>query len=163
MLYICLHILKMRFWTLWLIEYDREFGDVKFSTLVDEAWDESSPEQMAVILRFVSSNAILTECCFAIESISNTTLLSLKNRIDVFVHVNLQVQNVRGQKYDGTNNMHGASNGLMYFFCRYYLYAYYVRCFAHPLQLTLVFATRYVLVINSFFHGCNRPRNRVNN
>ncbi|XP_022841898.1 uncharacterized protein LOC111365573 [Olea europaea var. sylvestris] len=66
-----------------------EIGDAKFSILVDEARDESLQEQIAIIL-----------------SVSDTTSLNLKNQIsDVLVRFDLQVQNMRGQGYDGANNM----------------------------------------------------------
>lgn len=41
-----------------------EVGDAKFSILVNEAQDEFSRDQMAIVLRFVSSNGILTEHFF---------------------------------------------------------------------------------------------------
>jgi len=55
----------------------------------------------------------------------------------------LQVQDMRGQGYDGASNMLGAWNGLQAFLkdcpC-----AYYVHCFAHQLQLALVAVSKYV-------------------
>ncbi|XP_022860424.1 zinc finger MYM-type protein 1-like, partial [Olea europaea var. sylvestris] len=129
-----------------------EIGNAKFSILVDEARDESSREQMAIILRFVNSNGILTERFFAIKSVSDTTSLNLKNQIsDVLVRFNLQVQNMRGQGYDGANNMRGSWNGLHALFLKDCPYAYYVHCFAYRLQLTLVSAAKDVSDINSFF------------
>ncbi|XP_022864673.1 uncharacterized protein LOC111384597 [Olea europaea var. sylvestris] len=53
---------------------------------------------MAIILRFVNSDGILTERFFAIKIVSDITLLNLKNQIsDVLVRFNLQMQNMRGQ------------------------------------------------------------------
>lgn len=58
---------------------------------------------------------------------------------------------MRGQGYDGASNMRGSWNGLQSLSIRDCSYAYYVHCFAHRLQLTLVFATRDVSDVNSFF------------
>ncbi|XP_042418961.1 zinc finger MYM-type protein 1-like [Zingiber officinale] len=129
-----------------------EVGDKFFCILVDEARDISKREQMAIILRFVNNHGILTERFFAIKSVSDTTSLNLKKEIsNVLVHHDLQVKKLRGQGYDGASNMRGAWNGLQALFLRDCPYAYYVHCFAHRLQLTLVSATKDVSVIWEFF------------
>ncbi|XP_074567177.1 uncharacterized protein LOC141823867 [Curcuma longa] len=129
-----------------------EVGDKYFCILVDEARDISKREQMAIILRFVNNHGILTERFFAIKSVSDTTSLNLKNEIsNVLVHHNLQVKKIRGQGYDGASNMRGAWNGLQALFLNDCPYAYYVHCFAHRLQLTLVSAAKDVNVIWEFF------------
>ncbi|XP_042460126.1 zinc finger MYM-type protein 1-like [Zingiber officinale] len=58
---------------------------------------------------------------------------------------------LRGQGYDGASNIRGAWNGLQALFLRDCLYAYYIHCFAHRLQLTLVSTTKDVSVIWEFF------------
>ncbi|XP_022895315.1 zinc finger MYM-type protein 1-like [Olea europaea var. sylvestris] len=122
-----------------------EIGDAKFSILVDEARDASSQEQMAIIL-----------------SVSDTTSLNLKNQVfDVLVCFNLQVQNMRGQGYDGANNMHGSWNGQQALFLRDCPYAYYVHCFTHRLQLMLVSAARDVVDTNSFFSDLDNVINMI--
>ncbi|XP_042432588.1 zinc finger MYM-type protein 1-like [Zingiber officinale] len=129
-----------------------EVGDKFFCILVDEARDISKREQMAIILRFVNNHGILTERYFAIKSVSDTTSLNLKKEIsNVLVHHDLQVKKLRGQGYDGASNMRGAWNGLQTLFLRDCPYAYYVHCFAHRLQLTLVSAAKDVSVIWEFF------------
>ena len=107
---------------------------------------------MTIILRFVNNHEILTEHFFVIKSVSDSISSNLKNEIsNVFVHHDLQVKKMRGQGYDGASNMRGAWNGLQALFLRDCPYAYYVHCFAHRLQLTLVFATKDVNVIWEFF------------
>ncbi|XP_022880653.1 zinc finger MYM-type protein 1-like [Olea europaea var. sylvestris] len=139
-----------------------EIGVAKFSILVDEARDESSQEQMAIILRFVRSNGILTGRFFAIKSVSDTTSLNLNNQIsDVLVRFDLQVKNMRGQGYDGANNMRGSWNGLHALFLKNCPYAFYVHCFAHRLQLTLISAVRDVSDINSFFSHLDSVINMI--
>ena len=43
----------------------------------------------------------------------------------------LDIQSMRGQRYDGASNMHGEFNGLQALIRKEYPYAYYVHCFAH--------------------------------
>ncbi|XP_052209257.1 uncharacterized protein LOC127812770 [Diospyros lotus] len=129
-----------------------EVGDECFCILVDEAQDASNREQMAIILRFVNCQGILIERFFYIKSVSNTTSAKLKNEIsNILVQHELQVKKMRGQGYDSASNMRGAWNGVQALFLRDCPYAYYVHCFAHRLQLTLVSAARDVDVIWKFF------------
>ena len=51
---------------------------------------------------------------------------------------------MRGQQYDGVINMRGVLNGLQTLFIKDFLYANYVHCFAHQLQLALVVASKYI-------------------
>ncbi|XP_075524058.1 uncharacterized protein LOC142556490 [Primulina tabacum] len=129
-----------------------EVGDKYFYILIDEARDISKREQMTIILRFVNNHVILTERFFAIKSVSDTTSMNLKNEIsNVLVHHDLHVKKIRGQGYDGASNMSGAWNGLQALFLKDCPYAFYVHCFAHRLQLTLVSAAKDVSVIWEFF------------
>ncbi|CAN1269423.1 Zinc finger MYM-type protein 1 [Linum perenne] len=121
-----------------------EVGDASFSILVDEAQDAAGREQMAIILRFVNSSGVLTERLFGIKSVVNTTSATLKEVIcGMLSEHNLPIQKLRGQGYDGASNMSGQYNGLKALFLQDCPYAYFVHCFAHRLQLTLVAAAKY--------------------
>ncbi|CAN1841422.1 Zinc finger MYM-type protein 1 [Linum perenne] len=121
-----------------------EVGDAYFAILVDEARDESGREQMAIILRYVNSNGILTERFFTIKCVADTSAATLKQVIsDALSEYNLQVEKLRGQGYDGASNMSGQFNGLRALFLQDCSYAYFVHCFAHRLQLTLVAAAKH--------------------
>ncbi|KAH1108340.1 hypothetical protein J1N35_012108, partial [Gossypium stocksii] len=61
------------------------------------------------------------------------------------------IQNIRGQGYDGASNMHGGFNGLQALILNDCRYAYYVHCFPHRLQLVLVAAAREVVEVHQFF------------
>ncbi|CAN1286332.1 Zinc finger MYM-type protein 1 [Linum perenne] len=120
-----------------------EVGDASFSMLVDEAQDAAGREQMAIILRFVNSSGVLTERFFGIKSVVNTTSATLKEVIcGMLSEHNLPIQKLRGQGYDGSSNMSGQYNGLKALFLQDCPYAYFVHCFAHRLQLTLVAAAK---------------------
>ncbi|XP_027158393.1 zinc finger MYM-type protein 1-like [Coffea eugenioides] len=94
---------------------------------------------MAIVLRFVDKQGYIRERFFDIVHAHETNSLTLKKEIcDVLSRHNLSVQNIRGQGYDGASNMHGEWNGLQALFIQECPYAYYIHCFAHRLQLTLV-------------------------
>ncbi|XP_024164484.1 zinc finger MYM-type protein 1-like [Rosa chinensis] len=115
-----------------------EVGDAKFCILVDEAVEASNREQMAIILRFVDCYGFIRERFFKVISVADTCSLTLKNEISkVLAQYDLQVENMRGQGYDGASNMRGEFNGLQALFREECPSTYYVHCFAHRLQLTL--------------------------
>ncbi|CAN1140996.1 Zinc finger MYM-type protein 1 [Linum perenne] len=129
-----------------------EIGDSCYSILVDEAVDQAGKEQMSIILRFVNSRGILTERFFALKSVPETSADTLKQVIcGVLSKYNLQIDKMRGQGYDGASNMSGQFNGLRALFLRDCPYAYFVHCFAHKLQLTLVASAKVCDPIWDFF------------
>ena len=69
---------------------------------------------------------------FYVVGVDETSAKTLKKGIcNVLTLHNLQVENMRGQGYDGASNMRGAWNGLQALFLKDCPYAYYVHCFAH--------------------------------
>ncbi|XP_024965943.1 zinc finger MYM-type protein 1-like [Cynara cardunculus var. scolymus] len=86
----------------------KEVGDDVFSLLVDESSDVSKKEQMVVVLRYVDACGIVMERFFGIVHVTGTPSSILKFVIDtLFAEHGLSLKQVRGQGYDGTNNMHG--------------------------------------------------------
>jgi hypothetical protein len=107
---------------------------------------------MVIILRFVNKDGFIKERFFHIVHVKHTIALTLKNNIcNVISRYDLPIENIRGQGYDGTSNMHGEWNGLQALFLIEYPYAYYVHCFAHKLQLALVAASREAKYVHQFF------------
>lgn len=130
----------------------QEIGDSKFSILVDETCDASKREQMAVVFRFPDKEGLLQERFFDLIHVKNTKALTLKEELSALLSNNgFDVQNLRGQGYDGASNMKGEFNGLQALFLKDCPYAYYVHCYAHHLQLALVAAARDVVPISQFF------------
>ncbi|XP_020272615.1 zinc finger MYM-type protein 1-like [Asparagus officinalis] len=129
-----------------------EIGVAKYCIIVDEARDESKKEQMSIVLRFVDTNGFIQERFFGIVHVSDTAALTLKNAIySALAYYNLDVQNIRGQGYDGASNMRGEFNGLQALIMKDCKTAYYVHCFAHRLQLALVAAAKNLTPIHMFF------------
>ncbi|XP_039144034.1 zinc finger MYM-type protein 1-like [Dioscorea cayenensis subsp. rotundata] len=122
-------------------EIREEISDAKYCLIVDEARDESRREQMALVIRFVDKHGFVKERFLDIVHVKDTTALTLKQEIcSVLSHHNLNIQNIRGQGYDGASNMRGEWNGLQALILQECPYAYYVHCLAHQLQLALVVA-----------------------
>ncbi|XP_026439905.1 zinc finger MYM-type protein 1-like isoform X1 [Papaver somniferum] len=116
-----------------------EIGNAKYCILVDESRDASKKEQMVIVLRYVDIDGYVQERFFDIQHVENTCALTLKNGITkILNYYDLQVENMRGQGYDGASNMRGQWNGLQALFREECKYAYYVHCFSHRLQLALV-------------------------
>ncbi|CAN1824942.1 Zinc finger MYM-type protein 1 [Linum perenne] len=90
-----------------------ELGDSKFSTIVDEASDESKKEQMAIVLRFVDINGLIQERLFDVVHVRDTTSMTLYSSIcSTLSSYKLAIQIIRGQGYDGASNMRSEWNGL---------------------------------------------------
>jgi hypothetical protein len=130
----------------------REIGDAKFSILVDETCDVAKREQMAIVFRFVDKDGVLQERFFQLLHVRNTKSLTLKGELCVELSKHsFDVQNLRGQGYDGASNMKGEFNGLQALFLKDCPYAYYVHFYAHCLQLALVAASKDVVPVSQFF------------
>ncbi|XP_075524090.1 uncharacterized protein LOC142556515 [Primulina tabacum] len=95
---------------------------------------------------------VIDEAVMSQKENKYTTALKLKNAIYSYLsHYNLDVQNIRGQGYDGASNMRGEFNGLQALILKDCKSAYYVHCFAHRLQLALVTAGKNITPIHQFF------------
>ncbi|GJZ74207.1 zinc finger MYM-type protein 1-like protein [Tanacetum coccineum] len=93
-----------------------EIGTAKFCLIVDESQDESKKEQMAIVVRFVDRNGYIKERFLDLVHVKDTNALTLKNEIlSSLSHLKLDVQDIRGQGYDGASNMRGEWNGLKAF------------------------------------------------
>ncbi|XP_031274098.1 zinc finger MYM-type protein 1-like [Pistacia vera] len=116
-----------------------DLGDDIFSVLIDESRDVSIKEQMAIAICYVDKNGHVLERFVGIVHVGDTTIVSLKMTLEsLFYKHGLSLSRLRGQGYDEANNIQGEFNGLKSLILRENEYAYYVHCFAHQLQLTLV-------------------------
>jgi hypothetical protein len=78
--------------------------------------------------------------------------LALKTSIIVVLSdIGLNVQDIRGQGYDGASNMRGEFNDLKALILQECPYAYYIHSLAHQLQLALLAASREVHKVHHFF------------
>ncbi|XP_061347704.1 uncharacterized protein LOC133293184 [Gastrolobium bilobum] len=133
-----------------------EISNAKFCLIVDEVSDVSKKEHMAIVLRFVDKDDFIRERFFGLVHVEDTSAKTLKQGIlNTLCHHNLDIQNIRGQGYDGASNMRGEWNGLQALICIECPYAYYVHCLAHRLQLALVAASHEVKHVHQFFEKLN--------
>nr|KYP64740.1 Zinc finger MYM-type protein 1 [Cajanus cajan] len=143
-------------------EIREEIGDAKFCLIIDEARDESKREQMAIVIRFVDKNGFVKERFLDLVHVKDTTSSTLKQEIClVLSNHNLNIENIRGQGYDGASNMRGEWNGLQALILQECPYAYYVHCLAHQLQLALVAASKDSSDVHAFFQNLSRIVNVV--
>ncbi|XP_074364249.1 uncharacterized protein LOC141720075 [Apium graveolens] len=94
---------------------------------------------------------MLTSCTCNLISF-NHLLIVLKSAIDVlFATRGLSISRIRGQGFDGASNMNRHISGLKSLIQAENASAFYVHCFAHQLQLTLVAVSKKHDKICSFF------------
>ncbi|KAK9664961.1 hypothetical protein RND81_14G080200 [Saponaria officinalis] len=103
----------------------------------------SYKEQLAICLRFVDKKGRVCERFLGIVKVADTCSMSLKIAIKKMIGDNkLSMSKIRGQGYDGASNMRDEINGLKTLIMSDTPSAYYIHCFAHQLQLTLVAVAR---------------------
>ncbi|PIN12152.1 hypothetical protein CDL12_15243 [Handroanthus impetiginosus] len=91
----------------------KDLNDDYFNILVDESHDISYKKQMALVLRYVDRRGFVMERFIGILHIRDTSALSLKETIaSLLAQHSLSISYIRGQCYDGSNNMQGKFNGL---------------------------------------------------
>lgn len=116
-----------------------------FSIMVDETSDSSIREQVSFCIRTVDDSLIINEDFIGLYETPNTesqTLFSILK--DVFARLDLSMDNLRGQCYDGASNMRGKFKGLKKLVLDIQPKARYVHCTAHSLNLAVVDSLRHL-------------------
>ncbi|XP_042041184.1 zinc finger MYM-type protein 1-like [Salvia splendens] len=140
----------------------QDMGNYFFSIIVDECRDVSVKEQMGVVVRYMDKNGCVLERFLGVVHVSDTVATSLEKTLDSLLSTyDLSVSSLRGQGYDGASNMKGEFNGLKSLILRRNPSAYYVHCFAHQLQLTIVVVAKKHVSIRSFYNIVARLCNVV--
>ncbi|KAH1240684.1 Zinc finger MYM-type protein 1 [Glycine max] len=130
-----------------------DLRDELFAIIVDEARDISNKEQMAIALRYVNKKGSIVERFFGMVHVKDITALSLKMAIDeLFCKHGLNISRIRGQGYDSASNMQGEFSGLKSLILKENSSAFYVHCFVHQLQLTLVAVAKNHIQVASLFN-----------
>ena len=121
-----------------------------FSIIADEAADCSNKEQMSLVLRFVDSNFNIREdfikfihCKWGLAG-ADLAAVILKALADL----SLNIEDCRGQGYDGAGAVAGHVNGLSAHILRLNQKALYTHCFSHRLNLVICNACSVPIVKN---------------
>eukprot|EP00112_Aurelia_sp_Birch-Aquarium-sp1_P013364 Seg2834.3 transcript_id=Seg2834.3/GoldUCD/mRNA.D3Y31 product="52 kDa repressor of the inhibitor of the protein kinase" protein_id=Seg2834.3/GoldUCD/D3Y31 len=121
-----------------------------FSVLPDEAKDVSNHEQMVLVVRFVDEeHRIREEFLKFIHCDAGTSGEALANEILSHVRdLGLDMDNCRGQGYDGSGNIAGKNKGTARRIRNVYPKAVYVHCASHRLNLAVAGACDLQIVRN---------------
>ncbi|XP_069502344.1 zinc finger MYM-type protein 1-like [Ambystoma mexicanum] len=117
----------------------KEIHDAKFfSIILDETADVSIKEQVSVVFRIAKEDLQVEEIFLGFYQTSSTTSQTLFAILkDVLLRFGYDMENCRGQCYDGASNMAGHRHGLQTLVQEVAQRAIYVHCFAHNLNLVV--------------------------
>ena len=122
-----------------------------FSILMDETTDVSHTEQVSFVVRYVHDFKI-KERFIQVFNVQSTTGEALEKEVISMLNTNnLNIDDMRGQGYDGAANMSGIYNGLQSRLQRQNPKALYVHCHAHCLNLVLVESAKSSIQFVTFF------------
>lgn len=112
-----------------------------FSIFCDETTDVSTKEQMTFCIRYVDTNSyVVKEEFLGFIEVKSTTGHYIKQVIcDEITNLDLAIENLRGQGYDGGSNMSGKFNGVQALIKSEQPLALYTHCFSHSLNLCKYF------------------------
>jgi hypothetical protein len=115
-----------------------KIGQRWFCIMADETTDISNQQQLAFVVRHVDDELTPHETLIGLYHIPNAkadTIVSVIN--DVLLRCSLQIENLRGQCYDGASVMSGRLNGVAAQLREWQPKATYIHCFAHSLNLSV--------------------------
>ena len=109
-----------------------------FAIIVDETTDISHKEQVSICIRHVNENFQIHEDFIGLYATACTDAEALSKIIkDALLRMNLSLQNLRGQCYDGASNMSGVNTGVQRRIKDEQPKALYIHCRNHCLNLAL--------------------------
>ncbi|CAF3843595.1 unnamed protein product [Rotaria sp. Silwood1] len=114
------------------------FSTKWFSLICDETCNESTTEQLCIIISSVDSNCKIFEDVVGLYGISAQNVLTIVEAIcDVITPCGLDIINGRDQSYDEASNMPGIYGGVSTIILNQYSKAIYIYCVAHCLDLVV--------------------------
>ena len=142
-----------------------------FSVLADEASDCSNQDQLSLVIRFVDGSGEIREeflgflhCDLGLsgKALAETVLNGIAN-------LTLDIQNCRGQGYDGAFSVSGYINGLSAQILRINEKGIYTHCHSHRLNLVVAASCNIQIVRNvldqikelSYFFNYSEPRQKI--
>ena len=104
--------------------------------MIDETTDVSNKEQVVVCIRWVDEDLQAHEefiGLYQVESTAATVLIGVIR--DVFTRLNVSMNKIRGQCYDGASAMCGSQGGVATLIQHEEPRAIYIHCYGHALNL----------------------------
>ena len=120
-----------------LREIATELQNSPFLTVMaDETTDASNREQVTLIIRMVTEDLQVHEEFLGLYHVSSIDAATLATVIkDVFIRMNLCLEKLRGQCYDGANAMSGTKSGVAKQIRDIEPRAVFTHCYGHSLNL----------------------------
>lgn len=107
-----------------------------FSLMVDETTDVSNKEQVVLCCRWVDGNLEAHEDFIGMYITGSTEASALVRIIyDVLIRLNLSINKLRGQYYNGASSMSGHKSGVASQILKDEPKALYTHCYGHSLNL----------------------------
>ena len=120
----------------------------KFFTVLADEVTASNLEHLAICVRFVDVHSDIREEFLTFQQLERITGKHIAEAIIEYLQENgLQVENIRGQGYDGASNMSSSRSGVQARIQQVAPLATYVHCSGHCLNLVIS-------------HSCNLPKAR---
>ena len=103
--------------------------------MVDETRDISNKEQATVVIRWIKDFEVYEEFLglYSLPSIDSNTIVSMTK--DVLIRMNLSINKLRGQCYDGASAMKGHRNGVAKQISQLEPRAVFTHCYEHSIYL----------------------------
>ena len=106
------------------------------SIMVDETTDVSNKEQVVVCIRWVDNALQVNEDFIGLHQVESTSATALVTVVrDVLIRLNVSVNKLRGQCYDGASAMSGSKGGVAALIQQEEPRAVYTHCYGHALNL----------------------------
>ena len=109
---------------------------LQYSIIIDGTQDMSGVEQESICIRYVDHDLVPHEMFIGLYEVSSTTGEAIaKVARDVLLRLNIPIDGLRGQTYDGAANMSGIHSGVQAEIKRQQPLALYVHCGSHCVNL----------------------------
>ena len=122
-----------------------------YSIMIDETSDVARLEQVSICVRFVEEDFTIREEFLGFYETKSTTSETLFKVVkDVLIRFGLDINNVRGQCYDGAANVRGYKSGLQTKLIEEEPRALFVHCAAHRLNLAVQDNLQEIQIVRDF-------------
>jgi Domain of unknown function (DUF4371) len=119
-----------------------------FSVIGDETTDSARLQQLSICLRWVDNNFSIHEDCIGLYEVDRANAASISSMLlDAITRCGLNVNNVRGQGYDGASVMSGSESGVASRIKDIEKRAIFVHCSGHCMSLAVQDAAKNVALV----------------